>query len=261
MSRFGRINHNADRDAYLMHARTWTFRNRVEQACEVLGRAAALGSVAVSVSWGKDSCALAHLAIKTLGRVPLLHMSAPYALPGWERIAEYFSTRTSVHILPAERSLRQYIEWCKTIGLPHERKASVQSRVVGAIKRDRGAEWAREYGIDVQVLGLRACESNIRKMLLRKRGLVYQVADGGWRAQPLGWWTAQDTWALIFSEEIPYHPLYDRETHGQTRETLRNTGWLSTDGAEQGRIAWLREHYPDQYRQLEAAFPRIRQLR
>jgi 3'-phosphoadenosine 5'-phosphosulfate sulfotransferase (PAPS reductase)/FAD synthetase len=81
------------------------------------------------------------------------------------------------------------------------------------------------------------------------------------RAQPLAWWSAQDTWAYLFSREVPYHPLYDRETHGQTRETLRNTGWLSTDGAEQGRIAWLREHYPDQYRLLEAAFPRIRQLR
>jgi 3'-phosphoadenosine 5'-phosphosulfate sulfotransferase (PAPS reductase)/FAD synthetase len=152
-------------------------------------------------------------------------------------------------------------EWCERIGLPHERTANVQSRVVQEIKRDRGGEWAREHGYAVQVLGLRASESVIRRMLLRRRGLLYQLSTGDWRAQPLAWWSAQDTWAYLFSREVPYHPLYDHETHGQTRETLRNTGWLSTDGAEQGRIAWLQEHYPAQYRQLAAEFPRIRQLR
>lgn len=261
MSSFGRINHAADRDAYLAHAQTRVFRRRVEQAREVLQRAADTGPLAVSVSWGKDSTALAHLSLETLGRVPLLHMSSPYALPGWERVAEYFAARTDVHVLPASRTLREYIEWCKRIGLPHERTATAQSKVVKEIKRDRGAEWAREHGIDVQVLGLRACESVIRKMLLRKRGLLYQLADGQWRAQPLGWWETRDTWAYLYAHEVPYHPLYDCETHGQSRESLRNTGWLSTDGAETGRIAWLRHHYPDQYRLLEAEFPSIRQLR
>lgn len=74
-----------------------------------------------------------------------------------------------MHVLPASRTLREYIEWCKRIGLPHERTATAQSKVVKEIKRDRGAET--------------------------------------------------------------------------------------------GRIAWLRHHYPDQYRLLEAEFPSIRQLR
>jgi phosphoadenosine phosphosulfate reductase len=258
---FGRTHHTADRDAYLAHARLRSFERRVEQSRDVLRKAAAVGPLVVSVSWGKDSTALAHLALETLGRVPMLHMSSPYALPGWERVYDYFAARTDVTVLPAERSLAEYLEWCERIGLPHERTANVQSRVVQEIKRDRGGEWAREHGYAVQVLGLRASESVIRRMLLRRRGLLYQLSTGDWRAQPLAWWSAQDTWAYLFSREVPYHPLYDHETHGQTRETLRNTGWLSTDGAEQGRIAWLQEHYPAQYRQLAAEFPRIRQLR
>ena len=57
-------------------------------------------------------------------------------------------------------------------------------------------------------------------------------------------------WAYIVSRGIPYNRrIYDAETHGQTRD-LRNTGWLSTDGAEDGRIAWLAFHFPDEYETL-----------
>lgn len=67
-------------------------------------------------------------------------------------------------------------------------------------------------------------------------------------------------WARIAERGLPYHPLYDCESHGMTRETLRNSGWLTTVGAAEGRIAWLRQHFPEQYRALAAEFPQVRRL-
>lgn len=251
-----------DLRAYEVLASTRAFARHVETARRVLREAAARGPLAVSVSWGKDSIALAHLALDTLGSVPLFHMASPYALPGYEACRAYFAERATIHELPASRSLAEYIAWCQDIGLPHERERSVHQRVVSEIKRDRGTEWAREHGFVVQALGMRIAEKGPRAQVLRKRGPLYQMTDGSWKCCPLAYWATQEVWAYIVSRGVPYNRrIYDAETHGQTRETIRNTGWLSTDGAEQGRVAWLALHFPDHYTLLAEHFPQVQALR
>jgi phosphoadenosine phosphosulfate reductase len=260
VSTFGRIDAApAGRDAYLVWARTRVHRERVERARESLRRAAEIGPLAVSSSWGKDSTAMCHIAVETLGRVPIVHMASSYRLPGWERVADYFAARTDAHEIPAERTLAETIAWLRTVGLGYEREGSAQ-RVTNRAKRDRAGAWAEAHGVEVQAMGLRAEESRIRRGLLLSRGAVYTRRDGMSAVCPLAWWTSRDVWAYLYSREIPYHPLYDCETHGYTRETLRNTGWLTTIDAPEGRIAWLRAHFPAQYRMLVAEFPRVAQL-
>lgn len=247
---------------YEVWATTRAFARHVETARGILRRGADKGPMSVSVSWGKDSLALAHLALDTLGDVPLFHMASPYGLPGYDECKAYFAARATIHTLPASRTLDEYITWCQDIGLPHERERTVHQRVVSEIKRDRGSLWAEEHGILVQALGMRIAEKGPRARVLRKRGPVYQMHDGSWKCCPLAYWSTADVWAYIVSRGIPYNRrIYDAETHGQTRETLRNTGWLSTDGAEDGRIAWLAFHFPDEYETLAEHFPQVRALR
>lgn len=112
----------------------------------------------------------------------------------------------------------------------------------------------------VQALGLRIDEGGPRAKVLRARGPLYRRADGTWLAAPLAHWTAADVWAWIAARGLPYPPLYERETHGQTRESLRSTGWLTTIDAPDGRIAWLRAHYPAQYAALVAEWPHLAAL-
>jgi len=250
----------ADRARYLVHARSAQFGQRVAEARAALRRAVAVGPVAVSTSWGKDSCALADLAIDTLGPVPLVHFASSYELPGSEPVVEHFRARTTVHVEPALRSLDETIAWLREVGLPHERSVSQQACVVGAIKRDRGDEWARAHGIAVSALGLRASESGRRRRALGSLGPLYQRADGGWIAAPLLRWTACDVWTWTVARGLPWLPLYDRETLGQTRESLRNGGWLSTDCAARGRLAWLRAHYRGEWERLVAEWPGLRSL-
>lgn len=104
---------------------------------------------------------------------------------------------------------------------------------------------------------MRAEESANRRRLFRARGTTYLRGGTEWVCNPLAWWTANDVWAYLVSRGLPWHRLYDCETLGFTRERLRSGGWLYTDGVHDGWIPWLREHFPDQFRQLVAAFPHM----
>lgn len=248
-----------DLDAYREWSKTKAFARRVDAARTTLRVAAALGPLIVSTSWGKDSVALADLALDTLGPVPLLHQASAYRLPGWDRVAEHFAARTPVHVIEPKRTLAETIAWLHEIGLGYER-ARHSSRATHRAKRDAADEWCEARGFRVQALGLRIDEGGPRARVLKTRGPIYARAGGATIACPLARWDARDVWARIVSRELPYHPLYDRETHGRTRETLRNTGWLTTIDAPDGRIAWLRAHYPEQYRALVLEFPRVAAL-
>ena len=250
-----------DMRQYAVYATTKAFAKHVATAARILREGASNGSLVVSTSWGKDSVAMAALALEVLGPVPLLHLASPYALPGYDETVAWFRERTTVHVLDASRSLVEYIAWCKAIGLPHERDRGVQQRVVAEIKRDRGTQWCHDHGFGVQALGMRISEGGPRAAMLRAKGPVYGLKDGTWKCNPLAYWTGQDVWAYIVSRCLPYNRrLYDAETHGETRESIRNTGWLSTDGAQQGRIAWLKQHFPAEYRVLLAEFPQVEML-
>jgi phosphoadenosine phosphosulfate reductase len=232
-------------------------QRRVAEARNILERASSLGRVSVSMSWGKDSVVAGHLALQHLPPpVTMTHIASSYRLPGFEHVQVYFAERADLHIIEPRRTLQETIEWLREIGLPHERTAAQQQAVVKAIKKDVGTAWCIDNGFGVQVMGIRADESKARSAFLRARGAIYD-ARGMKVACPLAWWAAKDVWAYIVANDLPYHPLYDCETHGQTRETLRNTGWLSTDGAEHGRIVWLREHYPEQYATLARHFGQV----
>lgn len=249
----------SDLRQYEVWSQTKAFARHVDSASEILRRGASHGSLIVSLSWGKDSIAMGALALEVIGRVPMLHLASPYALPGYDETREWFEARTDVHVVPASRSLAEYVAWCKNVGLPHERTRSAHAAVVKNIKRDRSAEWVAEHGFAVVCLGMRIAEKGPRAAMLRARGPVYQLVDGTWRCNPLTYWTNDDVWAFIASRGLPYnHRLYDAETHGLTRETIRNTGWLSTDGAERGRCAWLRQHFPEQWQMLVDEFPQVR---
>ena len=248
----------SDRRMYEAWATLSAYRRRVAQAKEVMLRGADRGTMALAVSWGKDSLAMAHLALEVAPGATLFHLASPYELPGYEESVAYFSSRMTVHNAEAPRTLADYIEWCRDVGLPHERTRAAQHRAVKEIKKDRGSEWIHEHGFTVMALGMRIDEKGPRAAMLRARGPVYSLVDGTHRCCPIAYWTGRDVWAYIVTNGIPYNRrLYDAETHGMTRETIRNTGWLSTDGAGEGRIAWLREHFRDQYETLVKEFPHV----
>jgi phosphoadenosine phosphosulfate reductase len=246
-----------DLRGYLVIARTQLHRRKVSQAMAEIDRSMRQHDrFIVCSSWGKDSCALVSLVLTVCGPgFDVAHLQSPYELPGNESTLEWFGARCAIHTLPTERTLGDYISWLQTHGLHYERER--QCNLGKTSKRDELVEWVRKHGYSLQILGMRAQESKGRRSCFRARGLTYQ-AHGLTVCNPIGWWSNKDVWAYLVSREIPWHPLYDCETHGETRETLRNGGWLSVHGCNDARGPWLRAHFPDEWRRLIDAFPRMR---
>lgn len=209
-------------------------------------------------SWGKDSCALLSLATGELGRVDAAHMVSGYELPGDEHVRTWFSSRCNLEEVAARRPVSEIVEWLKTYGLGYERET-----LRGAGKKrktDAALEWVKAHGYAVQMLGMRAAESKARRTCFRVRGLTYP-AHGLTVSNPIGWWETRDVWAYLVAHGVPWHPLYDAETHGQTRETIRNAGWLTVQSdSTDWRVPWLRRHFPEQYSALAREFPQVRRL-
>jgi 3'-phosphoadenosine 5'-phosphosulfate sulfotransferase (PAPS reductase)/FAD synthetase len=245
---------------YEAHAKTVSFQRKLYRArLEIEAAVRKHASWIVSSSWGKDSCALAGLVSETVGPgFDVAHLQSPYELPGCERVTEWFGARCVVHTIYTVRTLTDYVAWLQAHGLGIDRdklKSAGKQR-----KTDELVVWVTSNGYTLQMLGMRADESKARRTCFRVRGLTYE-AHGLTVSNPLGWWSTADVWSYLVSREIPWHPLYDCETHGVTREQIRNSGWLTVaSDATDWRIPWLRRHYPEQYRALTDAFPRVRQL-
>lgn len=242
------------RETGRLHARLASTRRRIDGAREALRAATEAGRLVVASSWGKDSTVLLDLATEVLGPVDVLYLESGYEMPGTEEQIAYWSGRgCRVQRVPG-RGLAETIAWLHDVGLGWEREdQSAASRS----KATRAETWCAEHGFDVSILGLRAEESIHRRIRSAHYGLVYRRRDGHTVATPLAWWTAADVWSWIACRDLPYLPLYDAETHGLSRYTLRNTGWLTTVDVDR-RMPWLREHYPDLWRRLTDEFPHMR---
>lgn len=243
---------------YRAYTQTARFARELARGRDAISRAIAIGPAAISCSWGKDSVALADLVLDVAPGTPIVHLAAPYALPGNEDVVEHFRARTTVHIVENARSLEEYLAAMREIGLYHERAGSMRHHGKrGKVARADAAFAA--LGIAVRFLGLRGDEASGRRWNYRARGHLYQLMRGDWICQPLAAWSAGEVWGYIAERGLPYNRrIYDSETHGLTRETIRNQGWLSTVGAGRGHLAWLRTHFAAEWRALESAFPRAR---
>lgn len=227
---------------YDIWAQLNVYKRHIEKARAVLRRAAEKGRPLISTSWGKDSVFLCDLAIDTLGgdNVDLMHIGYPDDLPGYDRVIAYFEERANVFTVQCAQGWDEYLDWYNST------TSATQTQRKGA----RADKWIAENGYTIECLGIRANESSIRRRVLRRKGQLYQRKSGLWMCHPIGWCDVRDVWAWILSRGVPYHPMYDCETHGLDRQQIRNAGWLTTCAG-----SWLQAHYPEQWARLRDAMP------
>jgi len=203
----------------------------------------------VSWSGGKDSTVMLHLVRRIAPDIDVLYMSSGYTLPDTAVLIERLRHEWNLHLHVLDAPI-DYIELCRTFGLPHTRSRVSQKKVVKILKKDQASAWASSHGFDGLFWGIRAEESVGRAAMCRALPRGLRDGKGVLRLAPIAEWSAEDVWAYTLTESIAYSGLYDRENCGFTREMLRNTGWLSTDGAAYGRLEWLRMNYPEQFQKV-----------
>lgn len=204
------------------HARTRKFRQKVHRALDTLweGRCDY-----ASVSWGKDSTVLAHLAWTLAERrgvtIPLAWVRVkPIANPHCVLVRDAF-LRVWSHPYREVESLCRHDEtgWHATGTL------------------ERGFEELAEAFGTRYATGLRAEESSGRARRM-DRGLVWSAS-----CAPIGRWSTQDVFAYLHRFGLPVHPAYAMSMGGALqREHIRVASIGGRRGHGFGRREW-EEHY------------------
>jgi phosphoadenosine phosphosulfate reductase len=177
------------------------------------------------VSWGKDSTVLFDLLARADFRSPVIWLT--------------YGRATN----PECRAVRDAM-LSRRPGLDYREVDVGEAEEM----RDDFRPASRTAGADRYILGIRADESRIRRMSLRRLGL-----DTGRACRPLGWWRLPDVFGYLAANGLPVHPNYAMLGGGRwPREHIRTASIGGERGVEHGRRAWESEYFGDVLRRLAA---------
>lgn len=223
--RFGVAMDEAERLMLLGWAKLPTFKKKIEQAKLFIRQALDISPAIVSVSWGKDSIVMLHLAQQINPDILAVHYASPESHAGItsnfpEVIKSYLSRfNTNYRYLVAEPG------WAFT-------PTSTKDRVHSMIDTDF-------YRMDL--IGVRAEESKERQIAVSRYGAIHQYTNGLWRCFPLAYWKTRDIWAYIALHDLPYLIAYNYSDRTNPHAVF----WFSQDKRhvdEQREV--IRKHNP-----------------
>lgn len=215
-------------DADLVYSSRPAFQRKERDAFRVVSE---LGSrkCYVSISWGKDSLVLAHLA----WRASLPHPVYRIKMTGIEPADE--TDRVEQAFLSTFDGFGKRYQVIEQSYIPGERPADMKREPA----LTRGIrECRRLSGCDCYVNGLRAAESSTRWFAML-RGSINSVS-------PIGWWSDADVFGYIAKHDLPVHANYAMLGGGRwPRDRLRVCMIGGDKGTRSGRREWEREYYSD----------------
>lgn len=200
-------------------ARAPVMRRRQDAALATLARFAAAAPCYISVSWGKDSTVVAHLAWllwRSGGpRLPLAYGYTPSRVPNPEapQVADAFAAG-----------------WPGLDYLPIEFGADEPGSF--------GARMAGRTGTGRYVSGVRAAESARRRLSARAHGTATASA-----CRPILRWSTAEVWAYLHRHSLPVHPAYGMTEGGAWDRDLIRVHSLGRSLGE-GSEEWERRYYP-----------------
>lgn len=201
-----------------------------DEARRAVAEFAAGGEFFISVSWGKDSVAAAHLALQV----------APTAVVRWAR-ARHVETPECEQVRDAFLAMH-----------PGARYEEIEYEFPVPLRFEPGHEDAPDFDALGQVLagrhvsGIRAEESRIRRISIHHRGPVTVNT-----CRPLARWQATDVFAFLHREGLPVHPAYAMTMGGHYDRRWIRVHPLGTATRAQSAVyrhdwaAWEDAYYAD----------------
>lgn len=207
------------------------------------------------MSWGKDSIFLLYLIRKIIPSIPVVFVNSGFALPDTYRIRDTLVKEWNLNYFEVTQPI-DYIDLCHTVGLPHERSKQQQNIAVKILKKNLLDDFAHQNGFDLCFWGIRCDESKGRMNLFKANGFFVKSTLIN-KCHPIALIKLQELWYLYDEWDVPCNEIYHK-TRFLSKYQIRNTGWISTDDAQNGRIQWLKYYYPEHYNKLCKEFPDIR---
>lgn len=205
-----------------------------DKARQVIRDFAAAGACYVSVSWGKDSVVVAHLAATSGVRLPLVWVRVEqWENPDCPAVRDAFLAEYGDRV-----DYREY-EVEATAARWWEDAASTES----TSRRTSRAGFTlaeKDFG-PRHISGIRAEESRVRRIAQARWGHASDAA-----CRPIGDWTAVEVFAYLHRHRLPVHPAYAMSMGGTLdRRWLRVSSLGGVRGADRGRAEWEQRYYPD----------------
>lgn len=202
----------------------------------------------IAFSGGKDSLATTALVHLIRPDVPLVWSDDELEYP------ETVAFMTDLRAVAGDQ-LRILLGWTQHAHwfTPWTAEPAWREPFEGAIRVDGEVDdWMAEEGYDLVFTGVRMEENQRRQSWLLQVGPTYHVRTGtGRRCCPLWDWTADDVWALIAGQRLPYNAVYDRLESIYVPRKAQRVGPLPL-----ARREHLVEGWPDLLDQLEGRYGR-----
>lgn len=244
------------REIYLEHANTLGYKQRIEKARDESDKVFHTAfNWQINVSGGKDSLVLWHMcyqlkrfiAVNYCDEILLDHTQVYKNL---QNVSQKFTM--PIEIVNDPTPLWSII---KSIG---KETTDYRSRIE---KSDR--QWLTDEqkarNIECVVLGMRAEESNGRRLNYKKNGHLYHNKGLGiWIAQPLAHLSTKDIFAYLFQNEIPIPELYFWTKFYDSPERIRVDWLIPLEGEYHQQHAWIKHYFPDFWQKLCDINPKFR---
>lgn len=190
----------------------------------------ARGGVYASVSWGKDSVAMASIVARVSPETPLVHVRwVPTENPDSLRVRDAFLARHDVTYHEVISSWHRLADGTWAPDSPSDKLEATWRR-------------ASQVGGPRRITGIRGNESASRALRLRVHGISSELT-----CAPLSRWSGVDVFALLALRDLPIHPAYACGMEGALeRERIRVDALLGETGTAYGRREWERRYYRDE---------------
>ena len=172
---------------------------RVEWALQTLP-----GEHALSSSFGAQSAAILHLITRERNDIPVILVDTGYLFPETYRFADDLTARLGLNLKVYRPTLS--IAWMEArFGRLWEQGIEGLDRYNRLRKVEPMRRALDELGARTWIAGLRRNQTEQRKTID-----FLELRDSRWKFHPLADWSDRDVWNYLQSNNLPYHPLWER---------------------------------------------------
>lgn len=199
----------------------------------------------VSVSWGKDSVAVAHLAWLADPRIPIVWV------PAIRKDGRCYEAEATFQVRDAFLDSHPGAVYQERPGHPRTPRRGEPGFDQYMHDESKPQDQLKEQIHEPHITGVRADESAMRRMSIRSRGL-----SSTHTSRPIGRWSGEQVFAYLETRHLPVHPAY-AASYGGTLDRR----WLRVHSLRSPTITRLAgsapTHFKDTTRWEDDYFPHL----
>lgn len=186
----------------------------IKQAIERHGK-----HIAIACSFGKDSIAVLHMALKMKPDIKVIFSNTGVEFPETIKYKEMIKQRWNLNIIET-KPLKTFWQCIDEYGFPTHRGDGKQRTPKCCIYcKEKPAEIVyKELGIMAVMTGLTAAESRQRSLLIKRYDnsdvvefcgqRYFAKSQNLWKLHPIAYWSEKQVWQYFKDHNIPINPVY-----------------------------------------------------